>query len=138
MPETVLEIGGRNFTLACDPGEEASLKAAAEMLAVEARRLEDAIGRVPESRMLLMAGLMLADRTKEMETTCQTSEARLKTLEDRLRESEARLATLTVEMNNRPEPEPEPDDLFGGAEGEVMSSLKHSVARLESIIDSSA
>jgi len=140
MPEIVLEIGGRSFTLACDPGEEASLKAAAAMLAAEAQRLEDAIGRVPESRMLLMAGLMLADRTKEMETTCQLSETRLKTLETRLHESEAKLAVLTVEMNNRPEPEPEPaaDDLFGGDAGAITSSLEKSVAKLEAMIDGSA
>lgn len=133
MPEIVLEIGGRNFTLACDPGEETSLKAAAEMLAAEARRLEDAIGRVPESRMLLMAGLMLADRTKEMETTCQLSETRLKTLEMRLHESEAKLAAMTVEMNNQPEPEV--DDLFSGDSGAVISNFETSIAKLEAIID---
>jgi len=133
MPEIVLEIGGRNFALACDPGEETSLKAAAAMLAAEAQRLEEAIGRVPESRMLLMAGLMLADRTKEMETTCQLSETRLKTLETRLYESEAKLAALTVEMNNRPEPPT--DDLFGDGSAAVVSSLEKSVAKLEALID---
>jgi len=135
MPEIVLEIGGRSFTLACDPGEEASLKSAAEMLAVEARRLEDAIGRVPESRMLLMAGLMLADRTKEMETACQLSDTRLKTLEDRLLESEAKLAAMTVEMNKTPEPAEE--DLFSNSE-EISASLRQSVARIEAMIDKSA
>ena len=134
MPEIVLEIGGRSFTLACDPGEEASLKTAAKMLADEASRLEDAIGRVPESRMLLMAGLMLADRTKEMETTCQTSEARLKTLEEHLQESEAKLAALTVEINNRPTPEE--DDLFDGNGGATPALLEKSIARLEAMIDS--
>lgn len=135
MPEIILEIGGRSFTLACDPGEEASLKTAAEMLAAEAARLEDAIGRVPESRMLLMAGLMLADRTKEMETTCQLSETRLKTLEDHLRESEAKLAALTVEMNNRPEPEPEAEDLFGGNGSALPASLEASITKLEAMVD---
>jgi len=134
MPEIVLEIGGRNFEVACDPGEESSLKMAAEMLAVEARRLEDAIGRVPESRMLLMAGLMLADRTKEMETACQMSDTRLKTLEDRLLESEAKLATLTVEMNKPPEPVEE--DLFSNVEA-VTESFAKSVAKLEAMIDTS-
>ena len=135
MPEIVLEIGGRSFTLACDPGEEASLKLAAEMLAVEARRLEDAIGRVPESRMLLMAGLMLADRTKEMETACQLSDTRLKTLENRLLESEAKLAEMTIELNKQPEPVE--DDLFSNSE-EVSASLGKSVARLEAMIDASS
>ncbi|MBL1436595.1 MAG: cell division protein ZapA [Rhodobacteraceae bacterium] len=135
MPEIVLEIGGRSFTLVCDPGEESSLKKAAEMLAVEALRLEDAIGRVPESRMLLMAGLMLADRTKEMETACQLSDTRLKTLEDRLLESEAKLAAMTVEMNKTPEP-PE-EDLFNNGEA-ISQSLSKSVGRLEAMIDASA
>ncbi len=130
MPEIVLEIGGRSFALACDAGEEPSLQAAAEMLATEAARLEEAIGRVPESRMLLMAGLMLADRTKEMETTCQLSETRLATLESRLRESEAKLAALTLELNTRPAPE----DLFA-ADGSIAASLETSVARLEAMID---
>lgn len=136
MPEIILEIGGRNFTLACDTGEEASLKAAADMLGVEAGRLEDAIGRVPESRMLLMAGLMLADRTKEMEAACQLSDTRLKTLENRLLESEAKIAVMTVEMNNRPEPEPE-EDLFNNSE-EISANLAGSVAKLEAMIDGSA
>lgn len=135
MPEIVLEIGGRSFELACDPGEEASLKMAAEMLAAEARRLEDAIGRVPESRMLLMAGLMLADRTKEIEASLQMSESLVKSLEARLREGEARMAALTQELNKRPEPEVE--DMFAKT-GVVTASLEKSIERLEALIDQEA
>jgi cell division protein ZapA len=131
MPEVVLEIGGRSFELACDRGEEESLLAAADMLAVEARRLEEAIGRVPESRMLLMAGLMLADRTKEMETALQLSDTRLKTLEDRLLESESKLAAMTVELNKHKEPE---EDLCNNSKA-VSESLAKSVAKLEAMID---
>ena len=130
MPEITLEIGGRSFKLACDAGEEASLQSAAEMLAAEARRLEDAIGRVPESRMLLMAGLMLADRTKGMEQTCQTSEDRLKTLEKRLYESEAKIAALTTELNNQPAPRE--DDLFG--DDIAPAIIEKSVAKLEAML----
>ncbi len=135
MPEIVLEIGGRSFELACDPGEEASLKMAAEMLAAEARRLEDAIGRVPESRMLLMAGLMLADRTKEIEASLQMSESLVKSLEARLREGEARMSALTQELNKRPEPEVE--DMFAKT-GVVTASLEKSIERLEALIDQEA
>ncbi len=134
MPEIILEIGGRNFELACDPGEEESLLAAADMLADEARRLEEAIGRVPESRMLLMAGLMLADRTRDMETALQLSDTRLKTLEGRLLESEAKLASMTVELNKQHEPEA---DLFADTEA-VSESLAKSVAKLEAMLDRGA
>ncbi|WP_112323320.1 cell division protein ZapA [Oceanibium sediminis] len=66
MPEIQLDIGGRNFRVACEPGQEDNLRQAAALLDTEATTLQDAIGRVPEPRMLLMAGLMLADRTIEI------------------------------------------------------------------------
>jgi hypothetical protein len=70
-----------------------------------------------------------------METTCQLSETRLKTLEDRLLESEAKLAVMTIEMNK--EPEPPEEDLFNNREA-VSESLAKSVAKLEAMIDRSA
>lgn len=132
MPEVILEIGGRQFKVACDAGEEPSLQAASEMLAAEARRLEDAIGRVPESRMLLMAGLMLADRTRDMEKACRLSDTRLKTLEERLLESEAKLAKMTVEMEKTPAPVDV--DLFS-SNHDISESLTKSVAKLEALVD---
>lgn len=89
MPQVEIRIGGRTFEVACQEGEEHFLQTAAAMLDVEASSLSSQIGRMPESRMLLMAGLMLADRTAG--------------LEDRLREVEAQLA----EVSARPEPAPQ-------------------------------
>ena len=78
MPQVEITIGGRSFEVACQAGEEPFLKSAAVLLDVEASALSSQIGRMPEARMLLMAGLMLADKTAG--------------LEDRLREAEAQLA----------------------------------------------
>ena len=61
MPEVTIRIGGRAFDVSCQEGEESYLHAAARMLDDEAQVLSDQIGRMPEARMLLMAGLMLAD-----------------------------------------------------------------------------
>ncbi|WP_375691257.1 cell division protein ZapA [Pseudooceanicola sp. LIPI14-2-Ac024] len=80
MPEIEITIGGRQFEVACAEGEEHYLMAAAKMLDTEAAALADQIGRLPESRMLLMAGLMLADRTAG--------------LEDRLRDADSQMAQL--------------------------------------------
>ncbi len=60
MPEVEIEIGGRTFEVACQDGEEHYLHAAAKMLDEEASVLSAQIGRIPETRMLLMARLMLA------------------------------------------------------------------------------
>lgn len=63
MPNVTIAIGGREFEVACQEGEEQFLKSAAGMLDAEASVLVNQIGRMPEGRMLLMAGLMLADKT---------------------------------------------------------------------------
>ena len=67
MPEVRITIGGRQFDVACQDGEEAYLHSAAKMLDDEAQVLSDQVGRMPEARMLLMAGLLLADKTASVE-----------------------------------------------------------------------
>lgn len=67
MSEVTIRIGGRPFTVACQPGEESFLETAAKMLDSEASVLVDQLGNMPESQMLLMAGLMLADKTAALE-----------------------------------------------------------------------
>jgi len=96
MPEVTISIGGRNFDVACQEGEESYLQAAAKMLDDEAQVLADQAGRMPEARMLLMAGLLLADKTASVE--------------DRMREVEASLAEREAELEGlrtmgAPEPE---------------------------------
>ena len=66
MPEITIKIGERDFQVTCEAGEEESLQQAADLLDHEAGTLQSSIGRMPEPRMLLMAGLMLADRTVEL------------------------------------------------------------------------
>lgn len=84
MPQVEIVIGGRSFEVACQEGEEPFLRSAALMLDTEASSLSAHIGRMPEARMLLMAGLMLADKTAG--------------LEDRVREADARIEELSVQV----------------------------------------
>lgn len=77
MSQEIVTIGGRQFEVACQPGEEHYLRAAAAMLDAEATALIGQIGRLPESKMLLMAGLMLADKTAGAEDRVRSLEAEL-------------------------------------------------------------
>jgi len=77
MPEVDIHIGGRTFQVACQPGEEQFLQSAAALLDNEAQALADALGRLPEARMLLMAGLMLADKTAGLEEELREAERKL-------------------------------------------------------------
>ncbi|MGR3271874.1 cell division protein ZapA [Thalassococcus profundi] len=123
MPEVEITIGGRSFEVACQEGEEQYLQAAARMLDAEASVLVDQIGRVPEARMLLMAGLMLADKTAG--------------LEDRLREAEDRAAGMEDQiraLRDAPAPEPQRVEVPVLPEG-VTDSLAELAARAEALAD---
>ncbi len=76
MPDVTISIGGRDFEVACQDGEEHFLRAAAKMLDNEATSLVGQIGRMPEARMLLMAGLMLADKAAGLEDQLRAAEER--------------------------------------------------------------
>lgn len=83
MPDLEVTIGGRPFQVSCQPGEEHFLQAAARMLDAEAQPLMAQMGRLPEARMLLMAGLMLADRTAALEDEIQALKSHVAALEMR-------------------------------------------------------
>lgn len=81
MPDIDITIGGRTFQVSCQKGEEHFLRSAAQLLDTEAQPLVTQMGRLPESRMLLMAGLMLADKTAAVEDELRALRARVAELE---------------------------------------------------------
>ncbi len=82
MAELEITIGGRSFMVACQEGEEHFLRTAAAMMDSEAQPLVAQMGRLPEARMLLMVGLMLADRTASVEDQIRVLKARVEELEN--------------------------------------------------------
>lgn len=121
MPEVEITIGGRSFDVACQEGEEQYLHSAARMLDTEAQVLAQQVGRIPEARMLLMAGLMLADKTAG--------------LEDKLRESEDRAEAYLSELRaikDTPLPEPERIEV-PVVPTDVTESLQEIAARAEAL-----
>ncbi|WP_294610470.1 cell division protein ZapA [Roseovarius sp.] len=123
MPEVQIEIGGRTFEVACQAGEEHYLQSAAKMLDEEASVLAAQIGRIPEPRMLLMAGLMLADKTAG--------------LQDKLREAQDRLAEKDAEleqMRNAPPPEAQRIEVPVVPQ-EVTDTLAEIAARAEALAE---
>lgn len=120
MPQVEVAIGGRSFEVACQEGEEHFLQSAAKMLDTEASHLSSQIGRMPEARMLLMAGLMLADKTAG--------------LEERVHEADTRMAQLQAridELESRPAPRVEVPVI----PAEVTDALAEIAARAEALAD---
>ena len=123
MPEVTISIGGRPFQVACQEGEEHFLQSAAALLDNEASILMDQIGRLPEARMLLMAGLMLADKAAG-------TDDQLKALEDRLAQQQAWIE----ELQSRPQPEPTRVEV-AVIPDEVTQTLAELAARAEALAD---
>jgi cell division protein ZapA len=119
MPEIRITIGGRDFEVFCQPGEEHFLRAASNLLDNEAQTLISQIGRLPEARMLLMAGLMLADKTAGLED-------QLRALEERALLAE-RVATTARATQERVEVPVLPQS--------VLDTMAEIAARAESLAD---
>ncbi len=90
MPDVKINIGGRTYEVACQEGEEHFLQSAAALLENEASVLSSQIGRMPEARMLLMSGLMLADKTAGMDEKLRSLESKLGAQEALIEEMRAR------------------------------------------------
>lgn len=80
MAEVDFTIGHKSYTLACQEGEERLLKRAAAMLDAEAQQILSQAGRLPEPRLLLLTGLMLADRFSAVEDRAAAAERELQRL----------------------------------------------------------
>ena len=68
MTELEISIGGRIFSVACDNEEQEKVKEAAALINEEADSIQSQLGRLPESKMLLLSALMIADRLIDVET----------------------------------------------------------------------
>ena len=122
MPEVTITIGGRDFDVACQAREEHFLKAAAQMLDTEAQTLLSQIGRMPESRMLLMAGLLLADKAAG--------------IEDRLKSMEGRIGALQAELEETREKAMTPQEVeVARIPDEVVDTLAELAARAEAMAE---
>ena len=64
MSNVTLSIGGRQFTVACDGGEEAHVSALGRMIDEKVQSMGD-MSSQGESRMFLFASLLLADELHE-------------------------------------------------------------------------
>jgi len=122
MPEVRITIGGREFDVACQPGEEHFLRAAARLLDAEATALVSQIGRMPELRMLLMAGLMLADKTAAVEDQLRAAEERAAAAERALERARANSVRADAAV---------PDELAERLEG-LAAEAEALALRLES------
>jgi len=128
MPDVMIQIGDREFSVSCQEGEEHFLLSAAKMLNTEATALNAQVGRLPEGRMLLMSGLMLADKTAGMEEQVAAMETKVKALE----------AELANKVANKPAPERIEVPVIPDSVTDAMSNIAARAEALAAKVEESA
>ena len=104
MPEVAINLGDKKFTVTCQPGEESALESAASLLNDEASYLVSEIGQLSEQKLLLMSGLMLADKMFSQSQKLTKCEAALEEALTKVKELE--------EVNNSPQAQSGQQDLL--------------------------
>ena len=61
MAQVTVLVNGRNYTLACEDGEEEHLSALASLIDSRVAELGRSVGQVGDARLMLMASLVVAD-----------------------------------------------------------------------------
>ena len=98
MPEVAIKIGQRPYTVNCPEGEEPQLQKARDALDAEASTLLAQSGRVPEAQVLLMSGLMLADRTLALQEQLKATEAALEQAQHASQEVSQKIKPVVKEV----------------------------------------
>ncbi len=92
-------IYGREYTLACDAGQEQHLLGLVQQINGRIERLEKTIGKLPEALMLVYTTLMLADELYDTGRDASRTKEELVKMERRLNNGDdVRLAALEEDM----------------------------------------
>lgn len=82
MSEVTVTVNGRSYKMSCDDGQERHLLALAEHVGRHVETLKEHVGQVGDTRLLLMAAIMVADELGE-------ANRRIDSLEEEVRQLSA-------------------------------------------------
>jgi cell division protein ZapA len=113
MPLVNVMVNGRAYTIACDDGEEDHLRQLAATVDAKTREVLSSVGQVGDTRLLLMAALLIADEHHGKPEIVDPQaanpawradlEARAKTAEDRavaaLEQAAVRIESIASELS---------------------------------------
>ena len=67
MAEVDITINERSYRISCKDGEEERIKSLAILINNQVQKLSEKIGQLGEARMILLASLVLLDKSDEVE-----------------------------------------------------------------------
>jgi len=82
MAQVIVTVNDRPYTMQCPDGEEEHLRELAAVLDGEVARIRQSVGAIGDIRLLVMAGLMVADRLSEASRKAEALEEQMKGLRE--------------------------------------------------------
>jgi cell division protein ZapA len=82
MAQVIVQVNVRPYTMQCPDGEEDHLRDLARLLDSEVQRIRRSVGSVGDIRVLVMSGLMVADRLSEAIKRVEELEEQLRGLRE--------------------------------------------------------
>ncbi|GAB5510327.1 MAG: cell division protein ZapA [Hyphomicrobiales bacterium] len=113
MGQVVVTIAGKSYRLACEDGDEARLSALAQTFDTTVDELRSSFGEVGDTRLAVMAGLVMTDRLGEATTKVDQMVAQV---------SELQAALSLVQTSNM------------GADGQIRQKVETLADRLERMV----
>lgn len=108
MAEVSVTINGRVYRMACDPGQEDHLARLGRELDQRISQLRDSFGEIGDTRLAVMAAIMVADELAELKRRLRTADQEIQSLKDareraaqRNEEGEHQLAGILEEAAER-------------------------------------
>lgn len=114
MGQVAISLNGKSYRLECDDGEENHLTALAEQIGRQIEILKERVGQVGDDRLLLMAGLVLADE---------------------LHASRRQLEGLDSKLAAIMEDRASTDQLVESAQAELASQIAAAAERIQALTD---
>ena len=93
MPEIVVNINDQDYSIVCDPGEENHLKNLSSRIDEKVRDLTKKFGKIGETRLMVMASLLISDEMHELNKKIQNDLSKITSLERTIAENEKKLSS---------------------------------------------
>lgn len=94
MAQITVTVNGRNYRMACDDGEEDHLARLGRRFDETVEELRAGLGEVGDQRLMVMAGILTADRLDEAERRLRAVEIELEGIKDTRRDALHRYESL--------------------------------------------
>lgn len=99
MPEIVVNINDQDYSIVCDSGEEQHLKDLSSKIDFKVRELTKRFGKIGETRLMVMASLLIADEAHELNKKIDGDLKKINALEERLESKEKTISASKTKEN---------------------------------------